>query len=212
MWPCVPRTVTVALRLPRRPILIMSPSDATLVGSPTRHASSFSPRDASHSSTFRVPLIETPSSSPVMRRLIEPPKFVPRARDELRRRRGETRHRRLHVGGAAPDQHAVAHDGRERIAGPGLARAGRHHVGMAGETEIAARRTDARIKIEDRIGAGLGKFLELAAEAEFFQRAGEMRQRARVGGRDAGRADQRLGQRQRVNRCGHVGNRRAAIR
>ena len=58
--------------LPRRPILIMSPSSVAEVGSPTTQASSVSPRAFSHSSTFFVPLTATPSSSPVIRRLIEP--------------------------------------------------------------------------------------------------------------------------------------------
>ena len=64
--------------LPRRPILIMSPSAVAEVGSPTRQASMVSPRCASHSSTFLVPLIATPSSSPVIRKLIEPVKLTPR--------------------------------------------------------------------------------------------------------------------------------------
>ena len=47
-------------------------SSVAEVGSPTRQASSASPRDLSQSSTFLVPLTATPSSSPVINRLIEP--------------------------------------------------------------------------------------------------------------------------------------------
>jgi hypothetical protein len=65
--------------LPRRPILAMSPSALSLVGSPTTQASIFSPRAASACSIFFVPLMEGPSSSPVMSRLIEPWKAAPRA-------------------------------------------------------------------------------------------------------------------------------------
>ena len=47
------------------------------VGSPTTQQSRVSPRARSQSSTFFVPLIATPSSSPVMRRLIDPAKAAP---------------------------------------------------------------------------------------------------------------------------------------
>jgi hypothetical protein len=72
VWPWTPRTVSRPVRLPRRPILIISPSRVGLVGSPTRQASSRSPRAFSHSSTGLVPLIATPSSSPVISRLMAP--------------------------------------------------------------------------------------------------------------------------------------------
>ena len=212
MWPCVPRTVTVALRLPRRPILIMSPSAATLVGSPTRQASSFSPRAASQSSSL-LGAVDRDAFLVAGDEKADRAAEIRAARAEkLRRRRREAGDRALHVGGAAADEHAVAHRRRERIARPGLARPGRHHVGMAGEAEIAPARADPRIEIEDRLGAGSRKFLQLAAKAELRQLGGEMRQRAGIVRRDAGPRDQRLGQRQRVNRCGRGRSRRAAAR
>ena len=58
--------------LPRRPILIISPSRAGFVGSPTTQASSTSPSSASQRSILAVPLIAAASSSPVISRLIEP--------------------------------------------------------------------------------------------------------------------------------------------
>ena len=64
--------------LPRRPIFIMSPKRLELVGSPTTQASIVSPRSASRFSIFTVPLTAGPSSSPVISRLIAPPKLVPR--------------------------------------------------------------------------------------------------------------------------------------
>ena len=64
--------------LPRRPIFIMSPKRLELVGSPTTQASIVSPRSARRFSILTVPLTAGPSSSPVIRRLIEPPKSPPR--------------------------------------------------------------------------------------------------------------------------------------
>ena len=57
---------------PRRPILIISPNCAGLVGSPTMQASMRSPRAASRSSIGLVPLTAGPSSSPVMSSAMEP--------------------------------------------------------------------------------------------------------------------------------------------
>ena len=62
-----PRTVTLPVRLPRRPFLIMSPSRSTEVGSPTMQKSSRSPRAASCSQTTTVPSMLGPSSSLVIR-------------------------------------------------------------------------------------------------------------------------------------------------
>ena len=68
----MPRTVTRAVSEPRRPIFSVSPERAVEVGSPTMQWSIRSPRAFSQSSTFAVPLIAGPSSSPVISRLIEP--------------------------------------------------------------------------------------------------------------------------------------------
>jgi len=73
----MPRTVMSTVMLPRRPIFIMSPKRLELVGSPTTQASIVSPRSASAFSILTVPLTAGPSSSPVIRRLIEPPNSRP---------------------------------------------------------------------------------------------------------------------------------------
>ena len=55
--------------------------------------------------------------------------------DEALGREHEGRHAGLHVGCAAPVQATVAHDRVKRVAGPGRARTGRHHVGMAEQAQ-----------------------------------------------------------------------------
>src|SRR5215208_6257281 len=112
----MPRTTRSTVMLPRRPIFIMSPKCFELVGSPTTQASIVSPRSASFLSILTVPLTAGPSSSPVIKRLIEPPKSRPR--QETRAGLGEGRDRALHVGGAAAEQIAARQLGRERADGP----------------------------------------------------------------------------------------------
>ena len=63
--------------LPLRPILIISPNLFGLVGSPTKQKSIFSFFFLKYSTTFFVPFIATPSSSPVIKRLIEPLNCLP---------------------------------------------------------------------------------------------------------------------------------------
>ena len=75
--PCLPINWMTAFRLPRRPIFTISPTFSGLVGSPTKQWSKISPLSFSHSNTLRVPFIPTPSSSPVIRKLIEPGFFLP---------------------------------------------------------------------------------------------------------------------------------------
>jgi hypothetical protein len=65
-------TVTLPETEPRRPILIMSPIASGLVGSPSTQASQLSPRSIAHFRSLIVPLIAGPSSSPVIRKEIEP--------------------------------------------------------------------------------------------------------------------------------------------
>jgi hypothetical protein len=72
----------------------------------------------SHSMTFTVPWTDGPSSSEVMSRPIA--LVVRMFAHEVLDRGDERRQRGLHVGGAAAVQVAVAHLGRERVAGPGL--------------------------------------------------------------------------------------------
>ena len=62
--------------LPLRPIFIISPNLFGFVGSPTKQKSIFSFLFLKYSTTFFVPLIAIPSSSPVIRRLIDPSNFL----------------------------------------------------------------------------------------------------------------------------------------
>jgi hypothetical protein len=137
MWAWMPLTVSLPVRLPRRPFLIMSPSFSTEVGSPTMQKSSFSPRFSSCSQTTTVPSTLGPSSSLVIRKAMSDVR-VRVLRQEFFDRHGKRRDRRLHVGGAAAIQQAVAVAGHEGIAGPLFQRAGGHDVGVAGEDQRAA--------------------------------------------------------------------------
>ena len=71
-WPWTPLIVSLPFILPRLPILIISPNLLGLVGSPTIQKSIFSFFFFKYSTTFFVPFIATPSSSPVINKLIEP--------------------------------------------------------------------------------------------------------------------------------------------
>ena len=163
----MPVTLSRPFRLPRRPILIASPSRVALVGSPTSAWSGCSPLAAIQSSTLRVPLIAGPSSSPVMSRLIEPAMSSPLARDEIERRGGEAGDGALHVGGAPSVEHAVRDLGGEGRIGPQALIARRHHVGMAGEAEMRRPEPMRAIEIVDRRRAVLGESEPLAVEAAF---------------------------------------------
>ena len=108
-----------------------------------------SPRAFSQSSTLRVPLIEMPSSSPVMSRLIEPPNAGPRA---ARKRDAAAAKQAIapFMSAAprptsAPSTMSAANGSIDQARGI----AGRHHVGMAGEAEIAACRADPGVEVED---------------------------------------------------------------
>ena len=192
--------------LPRRPIFIMSPKRRELVGSPTTQASIVSPRSASFFSILTVPLTAGPSSSPVIRRLIEPPKSRPRLAMNRADGLGEGRDRALHVGGAAAEQVAGRQLGRERTDRPRREIADRHDVGMAGEAEVlAAWIADAGIEVGDVVGAGLGEIHALAAEADGAERALEQLQRARFDRRHA------LAAHQRARQFNHVGDGRSKV-
>ena len=107
-----------------------------------------SPRRAarSQSSTFLVPLTATPSSSPVINRLIEPAKSVAARRQKALGGGDKGGDRALHVDRAAAAQFAVAQRRGERLERPALGRPGRHDIGMAGKAQIgpAARRGGRR--------------------------------------------------------------------
>ena len=98
--------------------------------------SNFSPRAAAHSSSLTVPLTATPSSSPVMRKEIEPFGLPPRGGEMIEHRRQHAGDRALHVDGAAAEQDAVGDLAGERRMPPARLVARRHHVGMAGEDEM----------------------------------------------------------------------------
>ena len=85
---------------PRRPILTVSPSRSTEVGSPIRIMSGRMPRSSSQSMIRGVPKVAGPSSSPVMRK-----QSVPRSLLDPRHGGDEGGDRALHVVGAAADQH-----------------------------------------------------------------------------------------------------------
>ena len=128
-------TVIVPDSEPRRPILTMSPSCRGLVGSPTIAASQLSPLAAAQSSSFAVPLIEGPSSSPVIRSETEP---LQRAVlfEMARHRRDEAGDAALHVDCAAAVELAVCDLRREGRMRPGRLVARRHDVGVAGKHQM----------------------------------------------------------------------------
>ena len=135
-----------AFRLPRRPILTMSPSRTGQVGSPTRQKSGHLLRVAAiHSSTRTVPSVAGPSSSPVISRLIEP---VRRPALQMRAAAAtKAAMRALHVAGAAAVQHAVRDLAAERVVPPVRRRPAPHRYGRQSRNAAAGRRcgrTDCR--------------------------------------------------------------------
>ncbi len=105
--------------------------------------------------------------------------------DHHRRQRG------LHVGRAASVQLAVAMGRREGIGGPLRERAGRHHVGMAGEHQQRLRAAAPRPQVGHVAGRD-----GLAGEAERRQPFGHLQLAAAVGRRDGVQRDQFFGQRE----------------
>ena len=127
----MPRTVSVADSVPRRPTRSRSPSFAFDDGSPVMHQSMRWPRSRKTSATRRTPSIASPSSSEVSSSAT-----VPRMVADARRRNAPARPTNaatLPFMSAAPRPYSTPSRivGHERIAGPGLARARRHHVGVA---------------------------------------------------------------------------------
>src|SRR5581483_8812255 len=76
-------------------------------------------------------------------------------------RRDEGGDRAFHIGGAAAVESAVAYDGGERVALPGIERTRRDHVDMPGEREERRAVAALRPEILDR------------AEAQAFDRESE---------------------------------------
>ena len=181
--------VSAALRLPRRPILIVSPRRVALVGSPTRHRSGIRSCSAIQSSTRTVPSRAGPSSSPVISRLI-----VPRSgRGGGGDGRGKGGDGALHVAGAAAVEGAGVDLGCEGGVLP--AGTGGNDVGVAGKAEM--RRAVAAVG--EQVGRGAeGKVVD--CEAQIVERGGEDGLGAVIRGRDGGAADQGLGERGGVQR------------
>ena len=96
----------------------------------------------------------------------------------------------LHVDGAAAVQHAVLHLARERRQRPCRLVAGRHHVGVAREHKVRSLRADPRKKVVDVGGARLGEGDAMHVKARVAEQPLQHAERAGVGGRDGGAADQ----------------------
>ena len=95
-----------------------------------------------------MPLTAGPSSSPVMRKLIEPANGRPG--DEAQGGGDSSGDAALHVAGAAAPELAVGDLGGERIEPPSLNIAGRDDVGVAGEHEIGPPAPEPRVEVQDR--------------------------------------------------------------
>ena len=97
--------------------------------------------------------------------------------------------RGLHVGRAAAVKLAVANAGYERVGMPLFERAGRHHVGMAGEDHQRLRRAAPGPQVGHVAGDD-----RLACETERRQQCGEARLAAIVVRGDRGQRNQFFGQ------------------
>src|SRR4030088_1431727 len=123
---------------PRRPILMVSPSTAALLGSPRMQWSKTSPRSAAHLSSFTVPFTAMLSSSPVIRNEIDPLGLPPRPAGGSRGGGPGQGDRTFHIHRAAAIERAVGDLAGKRRVGPFRLLARRHHVGVAGENEVRA--------------------------------------------------------------------------
>jgi hypothetical protein len=166
----------------------MSPSASGLVGSPTIEASHFSPLAAAHSSSFIVPLMAGPSSSPVISSEIEP--FGPPFDSTTRHRGDETGDAALHVDGAATEHLALCDLGGERRMRPRGLVTDRHHVCVPGEHQMRPVAGAARIEVFDIGRASFRKHRALDGKAEWLQHCLQRAQGSTFGRRDGGAADQ----------------------
>src|SRR5207237_5412921 len=108
--------------------------------------------------------------------------------------------RALHVDRTAAAQHAVAQCRAERVERPLLGGAGRHDIGVPGETQIRAAAAPARVKVRDRLVTLLGEGQRVTGEAEVFEPRRDDAERAFVLRRYARAADQLGGERYRIDR------------
>ena len=149
-----------------------------------------------------MPLTAGPSSSPVIRQLIEPGRL--RSRQQPRYGGDEAGDRALHVDRAAAVDVAIDDLGGERLGTPGRNVARRHDVGVAGERDVGAGAAEAGVEVGDRRGARRLEGQAVAAKAEARERALDDVERPGVLGRDARAADQGLGERDRVGQLDHA--------
>ena len=184
----MPRTLSVADSVPRRPTRSRSPSFAFDEGSPVMHqsmrlatlAEGFG--DAAHAVDGIALLVRGQQQRDGAR--------MPRMRgDESFQRDHERGDAAFHVGGATPVQHAVADLGHERIARPALARTRRHHVGMAEQHQHRRACAVRRPQVVDVAVAQV-----FAAESGALQAFGDQRLAAAVVGRQRRPQQQFLGQ------------------
>jgi len=112
---------------------------------------------------------------------------LPARRDPARGGGNPCRNRALHVGRSAPDQPAICHTGCERRRGPVSHIAGRHDIAVARERQPTPRPVTHRDQIVDRAEAR-----PVHLKTERGERRREHIERARIGGRHTGAADQRL--------------------
>ena len=117
----------------------------------------------------------------------------PRLTEKALRRRDEGGNCSLHVDGAASAQRAIPQAGRERIEGPGFDSSGRHHIGMAGETQIGAAIAHAGIEVMD-----IAKDQVVTVEPQLLQCRCDEVERALVLRGDAPATDKRRGEFRRV--------------
>jgi hypothetical protein len=109
----------------------------------------------------------------------------------------------FHVGGAAAIQQTARDVGAKRRVRPGCFVAGRHHVGVAREHEMRAPASDAGVEILDIGRAGLAESDAIHREAGARQHARQIGQRAALGRRHRGAADEVARDRDGVGGLGH---------
>ena len=111
----------------------------------------------------------------------------------------ESGDRALHVDRTTPPQRAVAQAGAKRVERPRRVRAGRHHVGMPGKTQIGPALAAAGVEVDDRVAAVVAaKHQAMTGEAEILEMRGDDVDGALVLGGDARPADQLGGE------CGRI--------
>src|ERR1700734_445570 len=172
---------------PRRPCLIVSATVSTEVDSPRMQWSNVSPLARAQSTSLTVPLIATSSSSPVMRKLIEPPN-APLA---MKRKAAAT----------------------EAATPPFMSQAPRPQSSPSAispengskRQSVLPRGAETRIKVEDRGRPRRLERDEFGAEPGLAQEIAQVRQRAGVGRRHRGKPDERARDLERRRGGGHTG-------